>query len=861
MIKLLGIVCICFLVLIPDALFAQSGGSFIDTTKTKVKQDSAVLEMLRENQLDNIPVITVNDQDLNDASTQGLAVVLASSRDPFLSLAAFHFSPLRFRIRGYDPSLNHTFINGMPMDNLGNGNTPWGLWGGLNDVFRNRDQVLGLNATDFSFGEPGLNINFDVRASRQRRQTMVSYANSNRNYGHRLMFTHHSGLNAKGWALSASASRRWADQAYVPGTNFDAFSFFLSADKYLNSRHLLSFTLLGAPTQNARQGPAVQEMINLSGDNFYNPYWGYQSGKVRNASMAWVSQPIAILSHEFKINDAAVLNTGISFTSGERSTTALEWNRAPDPRPDYYRNLPSFQTDPAQAALVEQAIRNDVNLRQINWDRLFEVNRLNFATTNNVNGISGNTYSGLRARYFQGEHVQYTNRFALNTVLNTRISEEGILSVGFNYQSQRTNYFKRLIDLLGANYLVDWNQFAERDFPNDPNAIQNDLRRPNRVVLLRERYGYDYDMFVRRIGLWAQGRWTMENFDAFFAVNVHNNQFWRTGNVRNGLFPFSSFGRSTLNNFLTYGAKAGLTIKADGANFVYIHGAAMTRPPDYENVYLSPRSRDAQQTTATSEFVFSFEAGYLHQTERLKARATLFMTSIANGMNVVSFFHDDYNNFVNYALSEVGKMYMGAELGAEFKITAHVTASLAASFNRATYNTDQFVQVTQDNNAALLEKGVIRSKGLKIGTMPQEAYGAGLNYRSNAWFAGVHANYFRNIWLDFNPVRRTDNATNGVAAGTPLYNSIMDQTKLKDQLTVDAVLGYSWRLTNMGKEKKPLVLTWSLGINNLLNNTNMVIGGSEQLRFDFTGKDVNKFPPRFFYGYGLNYFTSIAVKF
>lgn len=166
----IGIILLLGWVIMPQILLAQSGGSFIDTTKIKIKQDSAVIDMLREDQLDNIPVITVNDQDLNDASTQGLAIILASSKDPYLSLASFHFSPLRFRIRGYDPSLNHTFINGVPMDNLNNGNTPWGLWGGLNDVLRNRDQVLGLGAIDFSFGEPGLNLNFDVRASKQRQQ-------------------------------------------------------------------------------------------------------------------------------------------------------------------------------------------------------------------------------------------------------------------------------------------------------------------------------------------------------------------------------------------------------------------------------------------------------------------------------------------------------------------------------------------------------------------------------------------------------------------------------------------------------------------------------------------------------------------
>jgi hypothetical protein len=38
-------------------------------------------------------------------------------------------------------------MNSIPMDNLDNGFTPYGLWGGLNDVMRNRDVSLGGLAT------------------------------------------------------------------------------------------------------------------------------------------------------------------------------------------------------------------------------------------------------------------------------------------------------------------------------------------------------------------------------------------------------------------------------------------------------------------------------------------------------------------------------------------------------------------------------------------------------------------------------------------------------------------------------------------------------------------------------------------
>jgi hypothetical protein len=50
-------------------------------------------------------------------------------------------------------------------------------------------------------------------------------------------------------------------------------------------------------------------------------------------------------------------------------------------------------------------------------------------------------------------------------------------------------------------------------------------------------------------------------------------------------------------------------------------------------------------------------------------------------------------------------------------------------------------------------------------------------------------------------------------------------------------------------------------VNNILNNQEVVSGGFEQLRFDFTGKDTERFPPRRFYAYGINFFASIGLRF
>jgi hypothetical protein len=45
-----------------------------------------------------------------------------------------------------------------------------------------------------------------------------------------------------------------------------------------------------------------------------------------------------------------------------------------------------------------------------------------------------------------------------------------ILLQEFYISDKKNNYYEKLIDLLGGEFFVDLNQFAERDFPNDPNA-------------------------------------------------------------------------------------------------------------------------------------------------------------------------------------------------------------------------------------------------------------------------------------------------------------------------------------------------------------------------------------------------------
>ncbi|RAJ75650.1 TonB-dependent receptor-like protein [Chitinophaga dinghuensis] len=827
-------------VLAAPAVFAQ------------VKKDSVAVQELKDDIKSNIPVVVLdeNDADNNTGSSgQSISSILYGGRDPYYS-GVFNFNVARFRLRGYDASYFDTYINGAPVKNLTNGYTSWSLWGGLNDVMHSRVTSNGLRPVDFGFGDIGGANYIDIRASKQRKELSVSYAQSNRNYNNRVMASWSSGMLANGWAFSLAGSFRYAGEGYVQGTYYNGASYYASVDKKINKNHLLSFTTFGTPTATGGQSAATQEMYDLAGSNFYNPSWGYQQGKQRSANYTTTFQPFFILSHDWTINNKSSLKTAVSYNFGERARTVLDWYNAPDPRPDYYRNLPSYATDPAVKDMLTDLYRNNISYRQVNWDNLYDVNRHN---TSGMKGVPGNM-----SRYILEDRVTYTKKANFNTVYNTTYGKNHEFTAGLTYNRQEDRNFERVNDLLGGDYFVNLNQFAERDFPGNTNVNQYDVDNPNRILKKGDEFGYNYTLTLNEAKAFAQTILKFDHFDFFLAGNYTYTSMWRTGNVRNGLYPDNSKGKSDVFTFNNVSGKGGVTYKIDGRNYIFANAAYTSRAPFVENVFISPRNRNTAQGDLRSEKILDVEAGYVLNWEKLKFRLNGYYTNFKDGMDVLSYYDDSYQNLVNYALTNIGKEHYGMEIGVEAPIYKGLSVKAAANIGRYYYNSRQNAVVTVDNSSMILANETVYSKNYRIGQTPQEAYTVGLNYQGKKyWFANLNFNYFDQMWVDMNPIRRTERATSGVKPGSDLWKSILGQEQLPSQYTVDIYGGKTFSVRT-GKTRSTLVFT--AGINNLLNNTKMRTGGFEQLRFDYTDKNVNKFPAKYYYAYGLNYFVSLGLR-
>ena len=313
-----------------------------------------------------IPIINLEgegvDAGLGDQNISGL---LTASRDPFFNAAAFTFGPARFRIRGYNAEYTQVFLNGMPVNDLETGQVFWSSWGGLNDVTRYQDNILGLAPIDFNFGGIGGASQIDTRASSQRKQIRVSYSLANRNYRNRLMATYSTGLSPSGWALTLSGSRRWAEEGYVPGTFFDGWSYFGSLDKKAG-KHLFNLTALGTPTSFGRYNAGTKELYELAGTNYYNSDWGFQNGKKRNADVSTIHEPRIIFRHDWTPKAGQTLTTSLGYHFGRNGRTGIDWFDAADPRrrhddfierhPRIYSNIRSSDSHLGRGITAERCL-------------------------------------------------------------------------------------------------------------------------------------------------------------------------------------------------------------------------------------------------------------------------------------------------------------------------------------------------------------------------------------------------------------------------------------------------------------------------------------------------------------------------
>lgn len=847
-----------------------------------------------------LSLITITENDLGDdnSGSENTAGLLQASRDVFQQAAAFNWGQARFRMRGLDNQYGVTMINGITMNKIYDGRPQWSNWGGLNDATRNQEFTMGSAPSDYTFGGILGTQEINTRASIFRPGTRVSFSGTNTNYSWRAMATHASGLDADGFAYVISASRRWAQEGYFEGTDYDANSYFVSLEKQFGSNHSLNFTGIYAQNSRGKNSPNTDEVTSIAGEK-YNSYWGWQDGKKRNSRDKDVEEPIFMLSHYWKINEKNSLNTNVAYQFGSIGNSRLDFQNAQNPDPTYYRNLPSYFTslyslpdDPTNPAsvflpgglggvatpnLLGAMNANFFNNRQIDWAAMYQANS-EAITDANGNEI-GRTPTVSKYALYEDRTDDKT--WTVNSIYSSQLSDNITFNGSASFRRLKSENYQKMLDLLGGTHWNDIDNFQEGA------AQQADLNNPDRRVMVGDRYGYNYNLYANHIDAFTQFKFTYRKIDFYLANNFSRSEYQREGLYRVGVYPNNSYGKSEKLIFDNFGFKGGITYKFNGRHMLDANGLYMSKAPVLRNAFPNARLNNVVFDGLESETISSADLSYIIRAPKLKARLTGFYSKIANTTETSFFFAegvlegldgDNGDAFVAEVVRGLDKLQWGGEFGIEYQVTSTIKVNGAASWGQYTYANNPLVYLNNDNyltnnNPQIINLGEAKMKDYKQPGMPQQAYSVGIEYRDpKFWWIGANVNYLADNYVDVSPVLRTNNFLrnpldsnnlNFPEATEERTRQLLKQERFQDFTLVNLVGGKSWRYSSQNRN----TFGFFASVNNLFDITYKT-GGFEQAR-NANYRQLNQdqssgtpaFAPKYFYGYGRTYFVNLYINF
>jgi len=833
---------------------------------------------------DDNSTISLSDDELSDdeGGADNTAGLLQSSRDVFSRAAAFNFP--WFRARGYDSENANVLMNGIKMNKVTTGRPQWSDWGGLNDVLRNQEFANGLAPSEKTFGGVLGATSISTRASEQRKGSRISAASTNRNYYGRIMATYNSGMNDKGWALSVSGSRRYAQEGYNEGSSYNAWSGYLSAEKKLNDKHSLGITAFHTFNRRGKSSPNTQEVYDLKGLK-YNSYWGTQSNENRNSRIKEISEPMAILSHYWTMNETTTLNTNVAFQTGHIGNSRLGYYKANNPDPTYYQKLPSYALSHNNGPNYVEYYGNlkaFSNYGQIDWTEIYDANR---STEDNGN-----------ADYYLYEDRNDDTTITVNTNLTTELSDNITLNARLNYSKLHSENYAHMLDLLGANFHKDIDAYAQDADPDNSNEdddkLQYNLDNPNREIREGDRFNYNYDINSSSAEAFAQLQFAYDKVDFFVSGNFVNTKHQREGLYRNGLYKDYSLGAGDEQTFNDLSFKGGLTYKLTGRHLLNVNAGLLSVAPNVRGTFANTRVSNHIIPDITSQKISSFDASYIYRAPGVKARLTGYMTDFKNGVETAFYYadgiaenRDGTSDFVGEITTGVDKRNLGIEFGMEVQVTPTIKITGVTSLGNFEYANNPHLYLSSEDGVketGLIDYGTTSLKGLKTGGTSQQAYSLGFEYRDpNYWWFGVNGNYVTDNYINVSRITRTDYfyqenfaLNNGVIEGGEVIvnpetgnqvtqnevDSLLTQEKFNAAFLLNAVGGKSWKIGDK-------YIGVFANISNILGREYKT-GGFEQARNanflqlqEDKSRETPVFGSKYWYGNLTTYYLNLYLRF
>lgn len=759
------------------------------------------------------------------------------------------FGDARINIRGFDTQNSAVLINGVPVNDMENGQVYWSNWAGLSDVASAIQVQRGLGSSKLTVSSVGGTINVVTRSADRNEGAFLSGSVGNDGYI-KTVASYATGLTESGWSGSFLLSNTRGN-GYVDGTRFHGQNYYGAIGYKANEKSDFELTITGAPQQHNQRSRGVEISDYLKyGENGepdikYNPNWGILDGKEYTFAGNFYHKPVISLNWDYELSDVTKLST-VAYASFGRGGSIGEIGRV-DGKRQFDTRLQTSN------GIVDAELIRDYNqgLPVVIDGETVQRDQTNglYLNTNNDDRSSQN---GISRRSSINSHNWYGVIANLGTELNDNLN----LDFGVDLRQYTGFHYRRINELLGGDaYLAIDNQ-------NTPNEILRNEYEANKPWWVfgniddEDKIDYYNKGFVTWAGVFGQLEYTSDDDRySLFLQGAASNQ----GFAREEFFNEVPAEKTDTENILGGNIKAGVNFNIDENHNVFANGGYFSKQPLFDAVFINFGNN--LNPDLINEKIIGTEIGYGFRSSKFRANVNLYRTSWADRYESISQTFDILDNNDDETLTQaeqeaddvrgtanlqgIKQVHMGVEVDARLKITDRVGLKGMVSVGDWKYegnvsaaflDTDQTVIPGFDEQTLYLDE-------VKVGDAAQ--FTASL---------GIDVEIVKGLTIDAN-YRRADNLYAAIDATDFGFEDNDGSLELPSFGLLDAGLGFSVPFLEN-------TMDFRFNMNNVLDET--YISESDTNRFAGEGDDTYdgiSTENRVFFGAGRTWSATFRFNF
>jgi hypothetical protein len=764
-----------------------------------------------------------------------------SAVDLFGDFSRFRFGTVRYRERGLDSRHFRVTLGGVDLsDNL----SSYPDWNIISLVRRS-----GLTATqspamvaDMGPVSIGRSENYSLRSRGDDFYLILRTGDRYSRGGGDIRLGRQG---EEGWSWSVAATGQGGNDGHFAGVYSDEAGGAGSLNKTWIGGTALTVFAAGGVSERGLRTAATAEAFSLTGDNFYNPVWGLQGGRVRNSRVARARYFFGTVSLTTPIDDRNTLSLTVAVRANRGGRTRLAWYDANSPLPDYYRSMPSFFPDWAAAEIISDAWRErDPTVTQVDWSDFYY---------NNTLATDG------QATYIIEEQVEAARDVHLNLVVDRHVNPGLEISYGLRARFDVSRFYKIADDMLGAVWVPNVDQYITDDdgepYTAPPN--ENDLRNPGRQVRRGERFGYDYRMTRLAPSVFGTVRWSGTGRGVTASASLGHTRLRREGFYEKELFPGSaSFGPSKQSVFTTWSLAAAGWIDVGAGHGFSLSAMVGTEAPFADDIFLSPRQNNLTVADIAPSGVSGAGVAWSFIGTWVDLRLEGFVNSITGETQVWQYYDDLASRFADMAVRGIDRLGLGVEAGVAIRPMWWLTITAGASAGKYRYNSEPVATLYDDATGEIFSEGMVCwMSGLSTG-VPSRVAGWEATFSNRRYLRfSLSGEWIGGRFVEVNPLFHSSRVS-GINPAPEIMAQFTSQEPLPDAFTLGASLSKGW-VVGRG------FLRASASVRNLLGST-LIHSAYEQMRILRRGSGLDRIlvpaPPKYLYSYPATWAVTVSYR-